>query len=264
MYNFDYYNEIIDRNLLKDELTQTEECAFDFIHGELIDWRRGDITDIKLSGSRAKGTAIKGTCDLDIFVSFSSTTKRTLEDLYNDCYELLKSKFADVRKQNVSIGVKVFFELGEKDVDPVKIDVVPARRIDQYGGDHNLFKNKSRTWTKTNIDKHISQVKKSGRQRDIAALKIWREINKVEFPSIYLECFALKALSGYPIESCESNFYHLLYSIRREILNSNIYDPANSANNLSNDLSYSEKQRLASLAGRDYNRNIEDVLYERR
>ena len=260
MHNLDYYNEIIDRNLLKDELTQTEECAFDFIRGELIDWRRRDITDIKLSGSRAKGTAIKGTCDLDIFVSFSSSTTGTLEDLYNDCYELLKSKCPVARKQNVSIGVKVIFGLREEDVDPVKIDVVPARRIDQYSGDHNLFKNKSGTWTKSNIDKHISQVKNSGRQRDIAALKIWREINKVEFPSIYLECFALNALSGRPIESCESNFYRLLDSIRREILKRNIYDPANSANNLSNDLSFREKQKLAYLADRDFNRKIDEIL----
>lgn len=144
--------------------------------------------------------------------------------------------------------------------ESINVDVVPAKRQSQYGNDHSLYKNKYDTWVKTNIDTHISQVVNSGRQYDIVALKIWRDLNKINFPSIYLECFALEYLKGKPLSHCISNFYHLLNSIALNIEEKPIYDPANTNNILSDELTKSEKETLARYAANASFQSIFNIL----
>jgi hypothetical protein len=74
---------------------------------------------------------------------------------------------------------------------------VPGKRQDQYGNDHSLYKRKQNSWTKTNIDTHISIVKNSGRIIEIAATKIWCAEHNIDFPSIFLELVVINALKGH-------------------------------------------------------------------
>lgn len=128
------------------------------------------------------------------------------------------------------------------------VDLVPAKRQGQYGNDHSLYKRKTDSWTKTNIDTHIHKIKNSGRITEIVALKIWRENHSLDFPSIYLECFAIEVLSGRNLYSSADNFRFLLENIRDNINNRRIIDPANSNNILSDELNYSEIKKLAVQA----------------
>ena len=45
------------------------------------EWAGDCLNDIQISGSRAKGTAINISSDLDLFVSLKSTTNNTLKEI---------------------------------------------------------------------------------------------------------------------------------------------------------------------------------------
>jgi len=92
------------------------------------------------SGSYAKNTAVNKKFDFDFMVPFKRDAFKTLEEMFEDVYKFLNEKYrleAQVRKQKVSIGLDFS---PDKDLDIVKIDVVPGRELnkDQYPTDDNL------------------------------------------------------------------------------------------------------------------------------
>lgn len=236
----EYVSHIIQKHKLQDPIdNDTKLHIISPLEQIISEWAGVHLCDIKLSGSRAKGTAIDISTDLDLFISLSSKTPFTLKYIYDSLYKCMKEKQIEVREQNVSIGIIYRNK---------KIDLVPATRQGQYGNDHSLYLRKTNTWTKTNIDKHITFVRESRRLGEITALKIWRENHKLEFPSIYLECFAIEALKGRPLCMLAENFLYLLQFISDNILTKKILDPANTNNILSNELTQQEKRILATSA----------------
>ncbi len=209
------------------------------LKGIIARWAGDCLCETKLSGSRAKGTAIDLSTDFDLFISLSSTTGNSLSGIYNSLYNRIISEGLNARKQNVSIGVTYYGK---------KVDLVPAKRQSQYGGDHSLYKRKSDTWTKTNIDTHISKVLRSGRRNEIIALKIWRENHNLELPSILLETLTIDALSRRSTTTTADNVLYMLRYIKENICSVRVFDPANTNNVLSDDLSAYEKQLLAQKA----------------
>lgn len=240
MTSNEYIERIVQNHKMPDTIdSYTDSMVVAPLKKIIKNWAGTCLCDTKLSGSRAKGTAIDIATDLDLFISLSSTTNNTLKEIYDSLYNYVVQQGIPARKQNVSIGITY----QNKDVD-----LVPAKRQGQYGNDHSLYRRKVDSWTKTNIDTHIHKVKNSGRITEIVALKIWRENHSLEFPSIYLECFAIEALSGRSLYSHADNFIFLLQNIRDNIVNKKIIDPANSNNILSEELNYNEKMKLVAQA----------------
>ena len=234
-----------------DYITNTEIIAP--IKGIITNWAGNYLCNIKISGSRAKGTAIDLCSDLDLFISLSTNLNVSLGDIYNSLYTEVTNAGISARKQNVSIGISYRGK---------KIDLVPAKRQGQYGGDHSLYKRKTNTWTKTNIDTHINNVLHSGRRCEIIALKIWRENHGLEFPSILLETFVIDALSKRRTSTIAGNFIYILECVRDNIENSYVLDPANSNNVISNDLSIREKSLLAKQAEESLlKQNWKDIIW---
>lgn len=202
--------------------------------------------EIKRSGSREKGTAIKGKSDMDMFVSISDTNGYfMLRELYDDLYNYLKRYGLKVRKQNVSIGV-VF-----KGYD---IDVVPARKVNSASyvkqairyNDHYLWSNKKDNRMLTNIQKHIDLVRGSGIQNIIILLKIWKYQKQIDFPSIYLEMILIDAFEKYNDfwKTFENKVLYAFDYICKNIIDKKVVDPSNSTNIISDTLSLAEKQRI--------------------
>lgn len=204
------------------------------------------------SGSRAKGTAIKGKSDIDIFISITDKNGQyAIEDLYNNLYSFLRKELASsipMRKQNVSIGIEYF---------GCSIDLTPAKR---YNGsyytsngrrydDHWLYSRKCNSRTLTNIQKHIELVRYSGLTKEMMLLKIWRNENNVDLPSIYLEILTAEVLSNFR-NGLANNFKILLSAIRDTVMTRKIVDPSNSNNIISNDknITPQEKQYAKKVA----------------
>jgi hypothetical protein len=205
-------------------------------------WAGSYLNEAIYSGSIAKGTAISLGTDADVFISLSSTTPNTLSEIYNSLYTALTQDGYQARKQNVSIGVN---SAG------YKIDFVPGKRQSQYGYDHSLYKNKTNAWTKTNVKTHVSHVANSNRAREIKIIKVWRQLNNLDFPSFYLELAAIDFLSGKSTTNLSGNCWDLFGFLANDFINRRYIDPANTNNVISDDLSDSEKltiQRLAKVA----------------
>lgn len=220
------------------------EEKIDELRPHIHTWANGHEYEIRPSGSLAKGTAIIGTSDMDIFISLnpSVSTCNTLENVYNTLRNRFHASGHSPREQNVSVGITH---------SGLKIDVVAGVRHHVLGQDHSIWKRKARTWTKTNVDEHVRYVVGSGRISDIKAVKIWRKLRGLDFPSFYLEMSVIEALRGKLLAGSPSeHFVAVMNYLANDLRTKTIKDPANSANEVSEDLTDNEKMIVANAAAR--------------
>lgn len=206
-------------------------------------WANGHAYILKLSGSLAKGTGITGTTDIDLFISLdpSVSTCNTLENVYNTLRNRFNGAGYIAREQNVSVGI---------DHTGLKMDIVAGVKHHPLGLDHSIWKRKAQTWTKTNIDEHVNHVKNSGRVADIKAIKIWRKLRGLDFPSFYLELSVIEALRGGTLlgASPSENFVKVMNYLVNDFVDKTITDPANQSNEVSEELTESEKNVIRDAA----------------
>lgn len=216
-------------------------------------WAGGCLNEIMISGSRAKGTAINISSDIDLFISLKSTTDNTLKEIYDSLYDYVKSKGINCRKQNVSIGINYKNH---------SIDLVPGKKHTGNTNDHSLYRSKKNTWTQTNINKHIKLVKDSGRLEEIVLIKIWRKLHNLDFPSIYLELIVIDALTNKNKNHPGKNFLTVLDFLASSIVEKKVFDPANTNNEISDDLFKYEKEIIARKAKESGNqKHWEDIIW---
>jgi hypothetical protein len=217
------------------------------LKSDLQNWASTCFISIVNSGSRAKGTAISLASDVDYLVSLTSGCNANnggLKSIYDSLHTHLIKKHNPVRKQNVSFRIKI---------GSLEVDITPARKHTGNTNYHWIYVSKLDTWRQTNIQIHINDISGSGRQNEIKLLKIWRELNGLDFPSIYLEYLTIQILSGKSksADRLGDNFWFILQELSKDISNpltSRIVDPANSTNILSDLLNATEKRTIVTKA----------------
>jgi hypothetical protein len=224
---------------------------------DITSWAGRNYSDLFVSGSSAKGTALQGSSDLDLFLSLKPTIQGTLGEIFTDFSDTLKRIGYDVRPQNVSVRLKHY---------GLQIDIVPGKKLPNTQDWHFLYTNRRENQNRiqTNVNRHINAVVNSGRVNEIMVLKIWRDINRLDLPSMYLEMYVLKLMarkwSGKG--QLTENFLFLLEEIARNFPNVAVYDPSSSTNTISHDLLKSEKQTIQRAATRTLeNRYLADMIY---
>lgn len=236
-----YLRNILAREQVDAGMFSPVRSAAETLAPMLNHWGNGYLLGIQPSGSFAKGTGNRSGTDIDLFLTLSSKTPDTLTQIRGSLGTCLNQHGYQYRDQNVSLGINV---------SGYKVDLVPGKRQSQHGGDHSLFRKKANTWTKTNIQTHISLVRESGRTEEIRVLKLWRDQKGLEFPSIYLELVTLEALRGKPHGRLSENVGSALQYLESNLVTKRIVDPANTNNVISEDLSASGKQALVAAAKR--------------
>lgn len=216
------------------------------VKSTITNWAGQQLSSLKQSGSSAKGTAIHGLADLDIFISLKSNTSETLKEIYNKLETTFNNAGWSTRRQNVSIGITH---------NNLKIDLVPGKIQSGYQNYHSIYSSKKDTWTKTNVDLHITKVKNSGRVNEIILTKIWRHIHNIDFPSIYIELTVLDALHNKSTNNLASNFLTVLTYLRDSFVESTVIDPANTNNTISDMLYKYEKEAIANQARASLNKS---------
>jgi len=202
-------------------------------------WANKFLLDVAFSGSFAKGTGVKGSTDVDLFISLDSETPQTLKEIYDSLYSYLEKNGYAPRRQNVSIGIMH---------NNLSVDLTPGKKHAGNTNDHSIFRNKAQTWTQTNIQAHNDLIRNSGRIDEIRVIKIWRNLRKLEFPSFFLELTVLNALSGKNRNQLATNVLSVLEYLRDSFVNARVVDPANSNNIVSDDLTSAEKLIIANAA----------------
>lgn len=221
---------------------------------------KGNIYNPINSGSYAKHTAINIKFDLDIVVPFKRNSFSTLEEMFDDVFDVLYEKYkdvAEVRKQKVSIGI-VFN--ADDEGDEINIDVVPGRELnqDQYTEDNNLnlFVNSQyglldeKTYIQTNIQAQIDHIKGKSNERSIIRLfKIWKTTNNEPYKSFFLELITIKAFDK---EDIAGDLWEKLKSVMEYIRdyitkdNFTLKDPGNSNNDVADTLDSWGKTNLSN------------------
>ena len=176
--------------------------------------------------------------------------------IYEGLHKRLAAKFT-VRPQNVSLRVSY---------NKLQIDLVPGKKLPNQTHWHYLYtrRNPDKERIQTNVNHHINTVIDSGKVNEIIALKIWRDLNKLEFPSMYLEMYALKALSGkWSGKSYyANNFEFLIEHISKYFSSTAVYDPSNSTNTISNSLYKYEKDAIQEAAKKAHlKKYLSEILY---
>lgn len=214
----------------------------------LQSWASSCYINILNSGSRAKGTAISLASDVDYLVSLTSGCNENsggLKSIYESLFSKLNGSYTNVRKQNVSVRINL---------NGLEVDITPARKQVGNTSDHWLYVSKFDTRQQTNIQKHIQDVSQSGRLNEIKLLKIWRELNQLEFSSIYLEYLLINNIllnKSKNMSNLSDNVWYILNELAKDNgnpLNAMVLDPANSNNILSNLLNQTEKNKIISKA----------------
>jgi hypothetical protein len=233
-------DEYVSQILTKHTVTATAEIYYGMLDPYLRQWAGTYLSRTFISDAYAKGTAIKSSSDIDIFISFKSNYPN-LNGMYESLYQYALNQGWSPRKQNVSIRIQYA---------GAKIDLVPGRIQEGYLNWHSLYRSKQMTWTQSNIDLQIATVKNSSRTKEIRAIKIWRNLHNLEFPSFYLE---LSVIEGFKYQSTAisllaENVLKALTYISQSITVARILDPGNTNNVISDDLSVSQKAALSLAA----------------
>lgn len=222
------------------------------------------------AGSFFKRTAIASNCDLDIVLPFKNNSYYTLEEMYYDVYETLKTRFggrAIVSKQTKAIGL-TFEHKGL----PIHFDIVPGREVGDYRitRDLNLYVRPDWAWQKgssfkTNISlqKNIT-VNKPEARRVIKLLKTYKVRNGIQLPSVIIDQCVVESLSENQFGVHFSDTENLLNSmnfIARKMQQKNYLDTANSNNNLNSKLDSMQRNYLAEQLYDDIERIEIDPTY---
>ncbi|KQW42170.1 MULTISPECIES: nucleotidyltransferase [unclassified Ensifer] len=207
-------------------------------------WAGDKFLSVNPSGSFAKGTANRSGTDIDLFISLSEETAETLQQIYEKLFVRLRALGYAPKRQNVSINIKV---------NGYDVDLVPAKRQNAYRGDHSLYRRRAGTWTKTNVQAHITHVRAAGRLQETRLIKLWRNQRNLDFPSFYLELAVIEALrnTNYPMLS--DRVAACFRYLRDSFPNARFVDPANTNNVISDDLTAVEKQRISVAAAQTLN-----------
>ena len=213
-----------------------------------------------MSGSFAKHTATNIKFDMDVVIPFKRDSFDTLQNMFDDIYTILANTYTDaqeIRKQKVSVGITF---KKDDDGDQVQIDVVPGRELtkDDYkdSNDLHLYFNddhwgfKKGTWTKTNIQAQIDNIKGKKSEREvIRLLKIWKKRLNKDYKSFMLELFVIKSFTNYEgSNDLWERLKHAMQYIADHITDDNfkLIDPGNSNNDVLSSMDSFKKQLLAS------------------
>lgn len=235
-----YLNGILNKYHVNDITPHSYDISI--LHSRLKDWANSCYINIITSGSTAKGTAVSLSSDVDYLISLTSSCNNKLEEIFNSLHEMLDKHYT-IRRQNVSFGINL---------NGLKIDVTAAKKRSGNTNNHSIFVSKVNSWKKTNIQKHINDISKSGRTNEIKIIKIWRELNSLEFPSIYIEYLLTQnILKNKSLKNLSGNVFHILTELSKNQGNplySRLVDPANSNNILSDILTEVEKKHIIAKA----------------
>lgn len=232
MTNNEYLNEILESQTLDDdgdELKLLRRRRNDV--DKLLRKKYGSSPSIRYGGSKAKGTMIKDSYDLDVICYFDNddtTAGETLQEIYEAVAETCEDDYYVERKPSaVRLKCK-----DSDDIEDYHIDVVPGRFVDDNRDDVFLYRHSAEKGRqKTNLDVHIDHVKDSGVVNSIRLTKFWRVRNEMSVRNFILELLTIELLKDKKNKSLADQLTHVWTELRDNIDDITIEDPANPTGN---------------------------------
>jgi hypothetical protein len=212
--------------------------AADTVMPALKEWAGQYLLGITLSGAYAHNTAISLSSSVDVLISLSPIPGMEMKAVFWNLFEFLTKHNLKGHTRQVSMQVQS---------KGLKVDLIPAYR-DPAGSGCLLHNKRSETAIRSDPARHVHLVANSGRTQEICALKIWRERNDLDFPSLYLELTTIQALEGERFGQLSDNISTVFRYLSTRFVSISVRDPANSDNVVSDDLVDVDKRAIAKAA----------------
>ncbi len=184
---------------------------------------------IRYGGSKAKGTMIKASFDLDMpcyFPHDETGAGETLQDIYANVQMALQEEYITDPKTS-AIRLK-----DTADYSDFHIDVVPGRFVEGSDGDVFIFQSSAeKCRLKTNLDVHIAHIRDSGVTDAIRLVKLWREHQGLHVKTFVLELLVVELVKKRKSASLERQLVHIWTALRDRADELSVEDPANPAGN---------------------------------
>lgn len=263
-----------------EEILESQTLANDGDELKLLRQRRNDVEkllrkeyesnpSIRYGGSKAKGTMIKDSFDLDVICYFDNddtTAGDTLQEIYNSVAETCEDDYFIERKPS---AVRLKCKDSEDEAEDYHIDVVPGRFVDNNRDDVFLYRHSAEKGRqKTNLDVHIDHVKNSGVISAIRLTKFWRVRNDMLVRNFILELLTIELLKDKKDKSLTEQLRHVWTELRDNIDDITIEDPANRTGNdltelfnsaIKLELSDAARVALQDVANDDWKKIFGDV-----
>lgn len=203
---------------------------------------------IRYGGSKAKGTMISESYDLDVISYFENddtTAGDTLEEIFNNVAKVLEKDYFVERKTSA-------LRLKTKDRVDFHIDVVPGRFTDDTKTDAFLYiSTGEKKRLKTNLQTHIDHVRDSGVIDALRLIKLWRVRNALVVRNFVLELIAIDLLKSKKTSTLQAQLEHFFRELYVQADTISVTDPANpEGNDLSPLLDATVRSELKSVANR--------------
>lgn len=229
-----YLKEVLKNQNLADDSKELKELQKH--RADLETLLRGKFNEssptIRYGGSKAKGTLIKESYDLDMICYFPSDDTKagdSLADIYNNVNDALSEKYL-ISKKNSALRVKSK-ESNNLAYD-FHIDVVPGRFTDDSKSDCFIHQNDAdKSRMKTNLDTHIRHIKDSGVVEAVRLLKLWKIRKSIPLKQFAWELLVVKLLKGKSSKTLSEQLTHVWSEITNSTEPIKVEDPANPQGN---------------------------------
>jgi hypothetical protein len=235
MSDDEYLNKVLEGQDLADDSEEMKELRQHRADVESVLRRKFAESNptIRYGGSKAKGTLIKESYDLDIACYFAHDDTKpgeTLEDIYNSVKAALEEEY-EVEPKTSAIRL-----LRKKDGTEFRkgfhIDVVPGRFTDESKSDCYLHQNGGdKQRLKTNLQVHIDHVKDSGVVPALRLLKLWKVRKALRVKQFAFELLGIELLKDKKSASLSEQVKHVWTEIAESEEPIAIKDPANPEGN---------------------------------
>ena len=243
-------SEFLQKLLKSQELTQQMLDDISLYRKEVEEFLREKFDEeptIRYGGSKAKGTMIKENYDLDIVCYFPRDCERDIKDIYNDVHKKLSEKYSVTPKTSALRIQKIG---NNKEKLDYHIDVVPGRFVDDKKREAFLYIAQGEgSRIKTDLEKHIDVISKSGCVDVIRLGKLWRVRNNIGLRTFLLELLVIDCLKGSKSkDDLQRSVKQFLEYLRDSISEVRLEDPANTNNVVSDNWSDNERRIISSKA----------------
>lgn len=207
-------------------------------------WGGEDIIEVTLGGGYEKGQANRSGISADYVAWFHTRSGRRIAEIYESMYDSFRRLGLAPIRRHVSIAL---------DMGSAVVDILPVRRLSMLSDIHEIYSTRRGLPLTTNLTQHVLDSHAAGWQDEIRLLKLWRDLNALDFPSFYLELATVAALRRRPAGALAENVWAVLGFLERLLVPRAMLDPANAANIVSDELTSPQKRSiaLAASAARD-------------
>ncbi|SFZ86551.1 hypothetical protein SAMN02983003_3735 [Devosia enhydra] len=235
----DYLRQILAREAVDDG----PGAPLRLLEAEIVqilgDWIGSALQEVAPGGAFEKGTANASGVAIDFVAFITPDCPIPIEALYESLHLHLHALGLDPVRRPVSIGIRL---------DDMMVDIIPARLLPGRPSEVRLYNERRECGFDTNMLWHRHDVRSAGRAEEIRLIKLWRDQNRLELPSLYLEFAVIAALRGKPPGALAMNLWSVLAHFSSLFVARAAIDPANANNFVSDMLTTAEKQQVKSVA----------------